>query len=144
MIRTLGILSAAIFVSLALLHIYWASGGGRGRVAAIPTADGGGRIFRPSPLGTLAVAAALLVAALVILGRIGIWATPLPAWVFYWGTWGISLTFLARAVGEFRYVGFFKHVHGTDFAHWDTWLFSPLCLFIAVAVGVVGYGASRS
>jgi hypothetical protein len=34
-------------------------------------------------------------------------------------------------MGEFNYVGFFKKVKDTEFAKWDTKLFSPLCLLIS-------------
>jgi Protein of unknown function (DUF3995) len=138
MVRALGILTTIILAALALLHIYWAGGGKRGRALAIPTANSGRRLFTPSSIGTGAVAAALLLASFILLGRMGIGATLLPRWVFDWGTWAISLTFLARAFGEFGYVGFFKREHDTDFARWDTWLFSPLCLFIAISAGVIG------
>ena len=139
MIRVLGFLTASVFAALALLHLYWAAGGGWGHGAAGPTAAGGARSFNPTRAGTLAVAAALLLAALVVLGRLGVRAAPLPGWVFVWGSWLIALAFLARAVGEFRYVGLFKRVRGTDFANWDTWLFTPLCLFIAAAVAIINY-----
>jgi hypothetical protein len=143
MIRGLGFLTAGVFASLALLHVYWAAGGTWGHAAAVPTGGGGARLFNPSRASTLAVAAGLLLAALVVLGRLGVRAAPLPGWVFVWGGWLIALLFLARAVGEFRYVGLFKSVRGTNFADWDTWLFTPLCLFIAFSAGVVSYFAPR-
>ena len=40
---------------------------------------------------------------------------------------------MVRAVGDFRYVGFFKSLGDDPFCSWDTWLFSPLCLAIALA-----------
>lgn len=147
MIRGLGFLTAGVFVTLALLHVYWAAGGVWGRAVAIPTrvpnaaAANGARLFNPSRAGTVAVAAGLLLAALVVLGRMGFGGAPVPRWVFVWGCWLLALAFLARAVGEFRYVGLFKRVRGTDFANWDTWLFTPLCLFIAAAVAVVNYAS---
>ena len=49
----------------------------------------------------------------------------------------LALVFLLRAVGEFRYVGFFKTMGDEPFRSWDTWLFSPLCLAIALAAFVV-------
>jgi hypothetical protein len=143
MIHRLGILTALIFAGLAALHLFWAAGGRWGGAAAIPTAAGGGRrILHPSPLGTVAVAAALSLAMLVVLVRVGVWAAPLPGWLFKWAAWGIALAFLARGVGEFRYVGLFKRVRGTDFALWDTWLFTPLCLFIAAAVVIINLATS--
>jgi hypothetical protein len=39
---------------------------------------------------------------------------------------------MARAVGEGRYVGFLKRVRNTAFARNDTWLYSPLCVALAV------------
>ena len=61
----------------------------------------------------------------------------LPArWVFY-GNLAIGGIFLLRAVGDFRYVGFFKKVKNTAFARNDTRYYSPLCLLLGViALGV--------
>ena len=122
MIRFLGILLAVVFAILSLFHIFWAAGGSFGGKAAIPTMNGE-RLFNPSTFGTILVAAALLLAMLVVLGRIGIWGANLPAWIFHLGALGISLIFLLRAIGDFHYLGFFKSVSETDFARWDTWLF---------------------
>lgn len=136
MIRMLGVVLAVIFALLSFLHLYWAAGGRFGRGAAIPTA-GGERLLNPSPLGTILVAAALFAAVLVVLGRLKFWGAVVPGWIFYAGTWVISVLFLLRAIGDFRYVGFFKSVSGTDFARWDTILFSPLCLFIAAVAFLI-------
>lgn len=138
MIRILGILLAAVFSLLGLLHLYWAAGGRFGRGVAVPTV-GGERLMNPSPVGTILVAAALFAAALVVLGRLKFWGAVVPVWIFYAGTWVIAALFLLRTIGDFRYVGFFKSVSGTDFARWDTMLFSPLCLFIAAAAFLISY-----
>lgn len=139
MIRILGFVLALLFALLGLLHVYWAGGGRFGRGVAIPTAGGGERLLNPSPFGTILVAAALFAATLVVLGRLKIWGAVVPGWIFYAGTWVISGLFLLRAIGDFRYVGFFKSVSGTAFARWDTMLFSPLCLFIAIAAFLISY-----
>ena len=52
--------------------------------------------------------------------------------VFDVGVWALSLIFLLRAVGNLRSFGFFKTVKGTPFGQWDTWLYSPLCLLLAL------------
>ncbi len=130
MIHVLGILLAVIFAILGLFHLYWAAGGRVSSVTVIPTV-GGKDLFNPSAFMTVLVAAALFAAMLVVLGRLKIWGAFVPSWIFYSGTWVISLLFLLRAVGDFRYVGFFKSVSDTDFARWDRILFSPFCLFIA-------------
>ena len=56
---------------------------------------------------------------------------PLSA-LFDAGVWGLGLVFLLRAFGNLRTFGFFKTVTGTPFAQWDTGLYSPLCLLIAL------------
>lgn len=139
MIRFLGILLAVVFAILSLLHIFWAAGGRLGGSAAVPSGVNGERLFNPSTFSTILVAAALLLAMLVVLGRIGIWGGNLPAWIFHLGASGISLLFLLRAIGDFRYLGFFKSVTETDFARWDTLLYSPLCLFIAAVAFLINF-----
>jgi hypothetical protein len=135
-----GILLATIFAALSLLHVYWAAGGRVARGVAIPTLSvSGKRALNPSPAGTVLVAAALLVAMLIILGRLGMAGAKIPGWIFRWGTWGIAVVFFLRAIGEFKLVGFFKRVSDTPFARWDTWLFSPLCLLIAVIAFMLAY-----
>lgn len=143
MIRILGILLAIIFAVLSLFHLYWAAGGRFGSGAAIPTGGGGERLLNPSPFWTILVAAALFAAMLVVLGRLKIWGAFVPGWIFYSGTWVISLLFLLRTIGDFRYVGFFKSITDTNFARWDTVLFSPLCLFIAVAAFLISYYGAK-
>ncbi len=138
MVRVFGILLAVIFAILGFFHLYWAAGGRVGTGAAIPTA-GGERLLNSSPFWTVLVAAALFAAMLVVLGRLKIWGAFVPSWTFYLGTWIISLLFLLRAIGDFRYVGFFKSVRDTNFAHWDTILFSPLCLVIAILAFLISY-----
>ncbi|HXG86212.1 MAG TPA: DUF3995 domain-containing protein [Pyrinomonadaceae bacterium] len=138
MIRILGILLAVIFAILSCFHLCWAAGGRFGGSAAIPT-DGGERLLNPTPFGTILVAAALFAAMLVVLGRLKIWGAFVPSWIFYSGTWIISLLFLLRTIGDFRYVGYFKSVTDTNFTHWDTILFSPLCLFIGIVAFLISY-----
>lgn len=136
MIRRLGILLAVIFATISLFHFYWGAGGTFGSGVAVPTLATPGRgpvrAFEPSSGGTILVAFAFVLAIAVILGRLRFLGDIIPRWVFRWGTGGIALIFFLRAVGEFRLVGFFKKVSDTPFAHWDTWLFSPLCLLISL------------
>ena len=51
----------------------------------------------------------------------------------------MALVFLARAVGDFPLVGFFKPDNGTAFATWDTWLYSPLCVVLGSATVFVAW-----
>ncbi|KRE83053.1 hypothetical protein ASG89_13045 [Paenibacillus sp. Soil766] len=46
----------------------------------------------------------------------------------------VSATFLVlRAIGDFKYLGFFKKVKHTSFSYYDTRFYSPLCLFLAIS-----------
>jgi hypothetical protein len=44
---------------------------------------------------------------------------------------------LARAVGDFRLVGFFKTVRGSTFARMDTRLYSPLCVLLGIGMALI-------
>ncbi len=136
--NTLGILLATIFAILSLFHIIWALGGRIGGANAIPS-NNGMPIFKPSIFATLAVAFALFLAMMTILGQIGFLGKTIPNWIFRWATIVIATLFFLRAVGEFKYVGFFKRVKDSGFAFWDTVLFSPLCLLIAVVAFLISY-----
>lgn len=139
MARTvIAIVLAAIFVSLSLLHVYWALGGRSGRTASVPSFNGE-PLFRPSPFGTLLVAGSLLVAALVIVGVAGWLGGTVPAMVFRLLTLAISVVFLLRAIGDWQNVGFFQRGSESAFSYWDVRLYSPLCLFIAVSALVLAW-----
>jgi hypothetical protein len=112
-------------------------------VVAVPSVNGA-RVLNPSTAATVLVAVALAIAMLVVVGRLGFLGTVLPKWIFRLGTLGIGAVFLLRAIGDFRLVGFFKQINDTGFGYWDTWLFSPLCLFIAIVALVLGILEPRS
>jgi hypothetical protein len=125
---------ASVLLVLSGLHLYWAAGGRTPSVAAIPEV-GGRPAFVPGRVATLLVAAALACAAAVVLVRAGVWsAPPFLAMLARWGAWVLVAVFLARALGDFRLVGFTKRVRGTAFARWDTALYSPLCAAIGLAI----------
>ena len=128
-----------IFGILSAIHWFWAFGGRWGFDGVVPTVDGA-PAFSPGPGATIAVACALLAAGYVCLWRAGVFTLPLPAWVPVFGVWTLAVLFLARAVGDFRLVGFFKTIRDSQFARNDTRIYSPLCAVIsilAVWLGVV-------
>jgi len=125
-------LLAATLLFLAGLHFYWAAGGEWGKRVALPEVQGRAA-FLPSPLMTVAVALALMGAAGVAILRGCVRFASFPGSAAHWASIALGGVFLFRAIGEFRLVGFFKRVQGTAFATWDTWLFSPLCLLLALA-----------
>lgn len=138
----LGVSLAAVFAVLSLFHIYWALGGRFGSGATVPVVSGK-QTFRPSPAGTMMVAVALLLAMFTVLGQAGLLGEVIPKWIFRLGTCVLALIFFLRAIGEFKLVGFFKRASDTRFAYWDTWLFSPLCLAIALMAFALVYIETR-
>lgn len=135
-----GLVSGALLL-LAGIHVYWVLGGGWGIRGVVPTRNDGEPLFVPGPGSTLVVALALLTAAFLIAWRVG-WVEPgLAEWMPRFGVWGIALVFGLRAVGELRYVGFFKKVTGSAFARLDTRLYSPLCAALSVLAAWVAISA---
>jgi hypothetical protein len=53
--------------------------------------------------------------------------------------WLIAAVFALRAIGDFRYVGFFKRIRDSKFARLDTLAYSPLCAALAVLIGIAAY-----
>jgi len=121
-----------IFLSLAATHIYWGLGGKSGKAASIPTKADGKPTIKPGKIDCFVVAAGLLLFGVFILIRSGVVSVRLPGWLFNYGIWAIAALFFLRAIGEFKYIGFFKKIKTTAFAKMDTMYYSPLCLLIAV------------
>ena len=134
-------LAAAVLFSLAALHVYWAGGGRWASDVAIPK-RGAQPLFAPGPAATLIVAVLLLAAALVFLGRVGLWGSRIPHWIFVAGSWTLVVVFAARVVRDLQWVGLFKRVRGTPFAWRDTCLYLPLAGLIALAALLVAMNGS--
>lgn len=126
-------LQAGVLFLLSSLHVYWALGGRLGLSAALPQREPGGPpAFVPGAPITFAVAAVLALGGVVALGLGGYLQPQLvpDSWLRALAGAG-AVAFAARAVGDFRLVGFFKRVRGTRFARWDSALHSPLCALLA-------------
>lgn len=131
MLTLLAILTSAVLVAIAAVHVYWAAGGKRWIDLVIPQ-ENGARAFTPPPWMTLGVAFCVFAAALVVLGSRG-WgpAATLPFALRRGAVGLLAVVFALRGVGDFRRVGLFRKVKGTPFAHWDAQLFTPLCIVLA-------------
>ncbi|MCE7044448.1 DUF3995 domain-containing protein [Dyadobacter sp. CY312] len=128
----LPLLNAAVFLLLAMLHLYWMIGGNWGYHAAIPTDGNGRKLFRPGPVATFAVALGLILFALVNILLAGLLPPVMPKEYLRISLMIIAGIFLLRAIGDFRYVGFSKRFRKTRFAEMDSKFYSPLCLVLAI------------
>ncbi|MGL4630839.1 MAG: DUF3995 domain-containing protein [Leadbetterella sp.] len=124
-------INATIFLILSIIHFYWTFGGKIGYDDVLPTNSKGYNQLNPSLISSLIVSFGLIVLALVTIGNQGLFDTYLKRKYFRFGAISIFFIFLLRAIGDFKFVGFFKKVNQTRFGLNDTYIFSPLCLFIA-------------
>lgn len=134
------VVSVTLLVLIAAIHVYWALGGHAGKSAALPERNGV-QVMQPGPLATLSVAIALLIAASIVAIEAGLFFRgEFQPYVFILSVL-LVFVFLARAVGDFRYVGFFKTIVGSRFARLDTLVFSPLCVLLALLIADAIVGA---
>lgn len=134
----LAITVCTIFLVLALWHFRMAFVPAAGESGAVPVVDGK-PLFVPSRKATVGVGIVLLSFAVLVAATAGLWPLAVPRVVLVWLSYGLALGLLARAIGEFKYLGFFKRVRGSRFAKLDTLIYSPLCLLLALGVALVAW-----
>lgn len=134
----LAIVVCGIFVALSLWHVRMALGSPPGESGAVPSVDSK-PLFVPSRASTLLVAVVLLAFAGLVAAASGLLQSGVPPALLTWACHALALGLLARAVGDFRYVGLFKRVRDSRFARLDTWAYSPLCLILAGGVAWVAF-----
>lgn len=132
----IAVLVVTVFLGLAVWHFRMALLPVSGVSGAVPSVSGK-PLFVPSAKATVGVGIVLLLFAALVAGASGLVSVGLPAHVLSWLCYALSLGLLARAVGEFKYVGFFKRVRGSRFAKLDSLVYSPLCLLLAIGIGLV-------
>ena len=124
-----------VFFVLGGIHLYWALGGQWGFEHSLPTeGERGERVLKPRKIDTVMVGIGLLAFGVVYLGKSGSIDLSQYEFILYYIRWAVPIIFILRAIGEFKYVGFFKKIKHTKFGRVDTKLFSPLCL----AIGILG------
>jgi hypothetical protein len=119
---------STILAALCLLHLYWAFGGKWALDKVNPQVDGKPLL----KLGFIACFGAAI--GFFILAAVPV-VSMKPA-LRKWLLIGMAVVFAGRAIGDFKNVGFFKSVKGTAFALWDTRVYSPLNVLIAVLAGL--------
>jgi hypothetical protein len=132
----LSILLSIILIGLGVIHFYWVLGGKFGIEASLPTKESGERVLNPKKIDTAIVGIGLTAFGIFYVLKSELFEYNLPVWIMKYGSWIIPIIFIFRAIGEFKYVGFFKSIKKTDFGKLDTKLFSPLCLIIGV-LGII-------
>jgi hypothetical protein len=130
----LSILLSIILIGLGLIHFNWVIGGKFGFSESLPTKESGERVLNPKKIDSAIVGIGLTIFGIFYILKSGLMEYNIPAWIMKYGSWIIPIIFLLRAIGEFRYFGFFKSIKKTEFGKLDTKLFSPLCL----AIGILG------
>lgn len=123
---------------IAAVHFYWAAGGTAWKAGGIPSQNGV-PILSPKPATTVLVGVALLGMSAVVGSTAGLFPPFLPIGFLRGASAVLAVIFIVRAVGEFRYVGFFKRAQESVFAGRDTYLYSPLCLLLAVLIALVAF-----
>ena len=121
-----------IFLVLSGFHFYWLCGGVWGLEKVIPTKENEASPLLIPKFATLVVALGLVLLGVVYLMKSGLVNAKTPEWFTSYAYWMIPSVFLARAIGEFKYVGIFKKVKNTEFAKADSKIFVPLCLIIGL------------
>lgn len=128
----LSVLLSITFTLLGVIHLYWLFGGKWGLKQVIPTKTNKASSLPPPRFATLIITIILVFFGLIYFVKSGLISIPIPKRLTAYTLWFIPSVFLLRAIGEFKYVGFFKTITDTEFAKADSKWFSPLCLIIGI------------
>jgi len=132
LVISLSLFNFVVLITISLLHFYWALGGKSGFKNAIPTTKDGRAVLQPGKIACTVVALTLAVFAVLFLCKLELIRLWRPGWADHYGLFIISIIFFARAIGDFQYVGFTKHISTTTFGRLDTKYYSPLCLLLGI------------
>ena len=128
----LSIILSFIFIILGLIHINWVFGGQFGFENSLPTKENGERVLNPKKIDSAIVGISLIFFGVFYLNKAILFTGILSQNMMNYAGWIIPFIFILRAIGDFRYIGFFKRIKMTAFGKLDTKFFSPLCLIIGI------------
>lgn len=142
MLETAQIINTAIFLAISALHFYWGFGALFGKKMASSSSIlpemGGKPLFIPGAFATLVVALGLLFFAKISsFGLIESLSFKYFSPIIPYGNLAIFIIFMVRAIGDFRYVGFFKRIKNTSFGEKDSKYYSPLCVLISTLAFII-------
>jgi len=132
MIKLFAIALGVIFLLLSLIHFKWAFFGIDNVRKVFPVIESEKIPKQPKVYHTLIVALGLLLFSLFYFWKAQIILLELPSWIPKYVVWIIPSVFLIRGIGDFKYVGIFSKMSGTEFGRLDKKFYSPLCLFLAL------------
>lgn len=130
----LAVIISIVLIFLAALHFYWSLFGIKDPEAVLPTKTETNAVVFPGKFGAALVGFVLLFFAFVFINKALLIVDY--SWLTY-VTYGIALSFILRAFGDFRYVGFFKTAKNSKFSALDTRFYSPLCLLMGLLMFLV-------
>lgn len=130
----LSLFQSVVLLILSAIHFSWALGSKWGFEKALPANSEGIKVLNPTKFDGAIVGIGLLLFATYYLLKGDIINLDVPSYILKYAGWSISAIFIFRAIGDFKYVGFFKQITGTEFASLDTMIYTPLCLVL----GLVG------
>lgn len=134
----LSIINVIILTIISAIHFYWAFGGRWATDRVFPEIKTT-KPIKPSIAATVLVAIIFLGFAGVYLNKIQVINMPFSAFINQYGVLILAIVFIVRAIGEFKYVGFFKTVKDSKFAEMDTKFYSPLCLLLGINSLIINF-----
>jgi hypothetical protein len=137
--QVLFLINSVLLLLISAIHFYWAFGGRWAASAVIPQINPEKKVFMPSPIVTIAVAIPFLIISLIFAQAAGLFSIEIITSYRLQLLLALVAVFSIRAIGDFKYVGFFKKVKETEFGINDTKYFTPLCTFIAISLLIAIY-----
>ncbi|MGD6900223.1 DUF3995 domain-containing protein [Bacillus infantis] len=134
MVNVIISITSLILISIGILHVFWAFGGKWGVNLVLPTKDDGQLpVLQPRMAGTLFIGLLCFFASVLLIVQADLLTIIKSSTLSKWLCIAGGTVFLLRAIGDGRYVGFFKKIKHTRFAKQDTALYSPLCVWVCLS-----------
>ncbi len=129
--RAAAFLVAAALLVVSAFQFFWASGATWGAAEVLGVEE-----VEPTlalQVGSGIIGALLVGAALVVLGRVGVWGERLPRWIFHWGTWAIAAALLLVSLQNFAAE-----------TNWERFAWGPIALVLTLLTVLVARSPQES
>jgi len=132
MINYLIYVNIAVFIGLAVLHLYWGFGGNWAYADRKQTNPKIEQALGKSKADCFLIALCLINFSSLSYFNLLIFYVFLKPY-FDYITLFIGLIFLLRAIGDFNCIGMFKKVRGTKFSKHDNLFYIPISIYLAIS-----------